>query len=859
MKRQSMRPQLEQLESRQLLAADGFQTIEFDVAAGVENVEQVESPIAIDGQRKVEGLDGLFDKVELPDGTSRDFGDAGDTVHGADDRIQVTDTLTYPWTSVTRLISQWPDGSSGLCSGTVINSFQVLTAGHCVHDGSDWASSVTVAAAQNGSEQFYGVANATWYRSYTGWTNDQNPEHDWAMISLDRSIGDFTGWMGREVRSESSFDGGVGLNTAGYPGDLGGSDMYRAFGTSDSANDLRVWYSGHDGLDTAGGQSGSSLYYFDGTNRYINTIHAYGGTSLNSGTRLNNDKFDRLVTWINDDASQRPPNDRADLVDFDEWFDSDFAFMSSSSVTPGDSFSVTAYPRNNGTVTASNYTVSFYASTNDFISSSDTFLGSTTIDSTAPFTWDTATANTTFPSLSAGSYYVGWIIDSGSTVSEFDNSNNTGYIENQMLTVNAVADDHGDDRASASQLTTDVTASGDINFNADHDFFRFNAAAGAQISAETTLVGLPDSIITLLDESTTLTSNDDGGVGLASRIDWTIGADGTYYVDVQSFNEDSSGTYTLELDHIDDHSDATAGATFAPVNATSGGTLEVTGDTDYFAISATSGRDYVFETHLGSLSDSLIRLYDGGGTFITSNDDGGVGLASRIDWSAPSSGTYFVEVDAFSTQAGTYDLQITESGVDPVDGDFNNDGSYDCLDIDVLTQAIVQGNNDPTLDLSGDGTLSMADVDLWLAEAGTNNVGAPFLPADGTLDGVVDVSDFAVWNANKFTNNSSWCAGDFNVDGVVDVSDFAIWNANKFQASMPAPGSADGLVNSKAMELDVDFESNPEALVDVSQDFATPTASTMVESLHSTRQLDDQEYDVVDKIFADAFNDFALV
>jgi hypothetical protein len=33
----------------------------------------------------------------------------------------------------------------------------------------------------------------------------------------------------------------------------------------------------------------------------------------------------------------------------------------------------------------------------------------------------------------------------------------------------------------------------------------------------------------------------------------------------------------------------------------------------------------------------------------------------------------------------------------------------------------------------------------------------------------------------------------------------------------------------------------------------------MVESLHSTRQLDDQEYDVVDKIFADAFNDFALV
>ena len=50
--------------------------------------------------------------------------------------------------------------------------------------------------------------------------------------------------------------------------------------------------------------------------------------------------------------------------------------------------------------------------------------------------------------------------------------------------------------------------------------------------------------------------------------------------------------------------------------------------------------------------------------------------------------------------------------------------------------------------------------------------------------GVVDATDFNVWNENKFTNASSWCRGDFNADGVIDVSDFNAWNNNKFQSSV---------------------------------------------------------------------------
>ena len=42
------------------------------------------------------------------------------------------------------------------------------------------------------------------------------------------------------------------------------------------------------------------------------------------------------------------------------------------------------------------------------------------------------------------------------------------------------------------------------------------------------------------------------------------------------------------------------------------------------------------------------------------DDDGGVGLASRIDWTAPSGGTFYLEVQAFDAlQTGTYQLYGT--------------------------------------------------------------------------------------------------------------------------------------------------------------------------------------------------------
>ncbi len=150
--------------------------------------------------------------------------------------------------------------------------------------------------------------------------------------------------------------------------------------------------------------------------------------------------------------------------------------------------------------------------------------------------------------------------------------------------------------------------------------------------------------------------------------------------------------------------------------------------------------------------------------------------------------------------AGRIDVGSFERQPNPgIDGDFNNDGFYDCLDIDDLVGQIAAATNDPAFDLTGDGLVDLADRDAWLAEAGDVNLGLgkAYLLGDGTLDGVVDVADFNLWNANKFSTLTvipGWCAGNFNADHVVDVSDFNLWNNNKFTSADTLQGTLSSVV-----------------------------------------------------------------
>ena len=364
-----------------------------------------------------------------------------ETVLGADDRVRVSPTTSYPWRTVCKLFMTAADGTHWVCSGAIIgcqdgHGYHILTAGHCIymHDHGGWISSIEVVPGLDYTYMPYHHAWGTYLRTYTGWTSSADHRHDWAMVTLDRNVGDYTGWMGRITTTNLDWYEGI-FNSAGYPADRNcgvsnswGLCMYFDADYGRVATEYNHWYY----MDTYGGQSGMPVWHYDGTNRYIATIHAYGddGSGSNHGTRLNQDKFDRVITWCGSDT---PPTDYADLVDDGQAYSG----FSPTSVCAGQtSFHAWCDVRNIGTASSGGFYVTYYASTNTTITPSDYPIGSDYVSSISPFNYRDSDWSSTFPSaIPPGSYYVGWIIDSGNNVTEFDEGNNVAYEPSPKLVV----------------------------------------------------------------------------------------------------------------------------------------------------------------------------------------------------------------------------------------------------------------------------------------------------------------------------------------------------------------------------------------------------------------------------------------
>jgi glutamyl endopeptidase len=219
-------------------------------------------------------------------------------VVGRDDRTH-PDVSVYPLTAVCKLFMTFQDGSKFIGSGALISPKHVLTAGHCVF-GSDhggWVKSIEVVPGMDGRRAPFGSAWATQMRCYRAWVEQEDRDHDFALITLDREIGQETGWFGY-----ATFTNVVGLtgHISGYPGDLDdGMVQYAGYGPIDDATDYQVLYR----IDTYGGQSGSGVYEIDADGSpYIFAVHTWGAAQINGGTRLNRAKFDSIEAWMQADG-----------------------------------------------------------------------------------------------------------------------------------------------------------------------------------------------------------------------------------------------------------------------------------------------------------------------------------------------------------------------------------------------------------------------------------------------------------------------------------------------------------------------------------------------------------------------------
>ncbi len=222
-----------------------------------------------------------------------------ETVHGPDNRTQITNTSVYPWRAHASLLITARDNSMWIGTGWFIGPHTLMTAGHVVfiknsgvpgRDG--WVRSIQVMPGRNGSTLPFGSVTSSNFRSVTGWTNNGDENFDYGAIIIPTNLGNTVGWFGFGAYSDADLVASTG-NISGYPGDKPTGTQWYDSKKIASVNGTKVFYD----IDTAGGQSGSAVYRIINGGRFAVAIHAYGGATTNSGTRINAQVSNNMVAW----------------------------------------------------------------------------------------------------------------------------------------------------------------------------------------------------------------------------------------------------------------------------------------------------------------------------------------------------------------------------------------------------------------------------------------------------------------------------------------------------------------------------------------------------------------------------------
>jgi Ca2+-binding RTX toxin-like protein/subtilisin-like proprotein convertase family protein len=245
------------------------------------------------------------------------------------------------------------------------------------------------------------------------------------------------------------------------------------------------------------------------------------------------------------------------------------------------------------------------------------------------------------------------------------------------------------DASKYGVLAANENIAGKIDSLGDTDLYAIDLTAGQLY--DFSIKGFADGLGTLaqanlklLDASGQLVSagkfdNGSGRTDLAISVFET----GRYYLSVTpAALTGNTGTYTLDtrlrdasaLPADDISADSRSGVSAAP-GRTATGAINYAGDSDWIRVSLDAGKVYVLDVLAdgdgpgGTLKDAVLRLLDSNGNELSVDDNSGAGNDARLQFSPPSTGTYYLDIGGENGATGTYTVRVRElySGVaDPL-------------------------------------------------------------------------------------------------------------------------------------------------------------------------------------------------
>lgn len=263
----------------------------------VEAVQRIEREAAIEGavEFAVPDLSALEDIGRASFGAPPQL----EAVIGTDERVQILNTTQYPWRVTASLLITATDNSQWIGTGWFISPRTLVTAGHCVfikHSGvtgrDGWVKKIQVMPGRNGTELPFGGLSATEFWTVQGWGDKGLETYDYGAIILPAAFPQDLGHFAFGVFEDEKLLAAT-VNIAGYPGDKPKGTLWYDHRGVGSVNADKVFYA----ADTAGGQSGACAYIFHEGQRTGVAVHAYGGNTANSGTRISSQVFTNLEAW----------------------------------------------------------------------------------------------------------------------------------------------------------------------------------------------------------------------------------------------------------------------------------------------------------------------------------------------------------------------------------------------------------------------------------------------------------------------------------------------------------------------------------------------------------------------------------